>query len=56
MRTETAKEAVDRCHREGFSGSLEIHFANGVEKEIEQHKKWRPPTRDGTVDLSETGG
>lgn len=56
MRTETAKEAIDRCHDDKFSGSLVVHFSNGVEKKIEQNSQWRPPTRDGTVDLSETRG
>lgn len=56
MRTETAKEAIDRCQREGFSGTIMIHFANGVERKIEQSSQWKPPTQDGTVDLSEVKG
>ncbi len=53
MREETAEEAIARCHREKFSGSILIRFSNGVEREIEKHAKWKAPTRDGTVDLSE---
>ena len=55
-RTATAKETIDRLHAEKFSGSLTIHFQFGVEKQIEQNSKWKPPTMDGTVDLTETRG
>lgn len=54
MRTATAKETIDRLHAEQFSGTLTVHFQNGVERQIEQNTQWKPPTRDGTVDLSET--
>ena len=56
MRTETAEEALVRCKREKFSGSLVIHFMDGIDRNIEQHSKWKTPPRNGTVDLSEVKG
>jgi hypothetical protein len=52
---ETPEEAIKRLRREGASGTLTVHFANGRPRECEFLNRWRvPPPDQETVDLTET--
>lgn len=53
---ESVTETIARLMRDGFTGQVTIHMANGTVKEVVEQKRWRPPAeRNQPVDLTEAG-